>query len=182
MRRISSASISARRTMGMRCASAASTSGLPRLTAVEVTTTATLDIRGFMPDRDLDPALAESLDDITIGNVAALPPDSRGCASPRRSRHADAADADEVDDADVGRDSAHQASPARVAAMLPATAARARAPTRITSIIGGAAKDSTRSARSRVASGSPQPAAPRPPLRAHRVRAPCAGYAWRRRR
>ena len=43
--------------------------------------------------------------------------------------------------------------------MLPATAARVGAPTRITSIIGGAAKDSTRSARSRVACGSPQLAA-----------------------
>ena len=40
-RRISSASISARRTTGMRFSSAASTSGLVRLTAVEVTTTAT---------------------------------------------------------------------------------------------------------------------------------------------
>src|SRR3546814_17899172 len=40
LRRISSASISARRTMGIRTASAASTSGLPRLTAGEVSTTA----------------------------------------------------------------------------------------------------------------------------------------------
>ena len=39
-RRISSASISARRTTGMRRSSAASTSGLPRLIAVEVTITA----------------------------------------------------------------------------------------------------------------------------------------------
>jgi hypothetical protein len=38
--RISSASISARRTTGMRFSSASSTSGLPRLIAVEVTTTA----------------------------------------------------------------------------------------------------------------------------------------------
>ena len=38
--RISSASISARRTTGMRASSAAATSGLVRLTAVEVTTTA----------------------------------------------------------------------------------------------------------------------------------------------
>ena len=39
-RRISSASISARRTTGTRASSAATTSGLSRLTAVEVTTTA----------------------------------------------------------------------------------------------------------------------------------------------
>ena len=39
--RISSASISARRTTGMRFSSAAATSGLVRRTAVEVTTTAT---------------------------------------------------------------------------------------------------------------------------------------------
>jgi hypothetical protein len=40
LRRISSASISARRTTGMRCSSAAATSGLSRFTAVEITTTA----------------------------------------------------------------------------------------------------------------------------------------------
>ncbi|PAV93885.1 hypothetical protein WR25_26569 [Diploscapter pachys] len=40
LRRISSASISARRTTGMRRSSAASTSGLVRVIAVEVTTTA----------------------------------------------------------------------------------------------------------------------------------------------
>ena len=38
--RISSASISARRTTGMRCARAAASSGLSRLIAVETTTTA----------------------------------------------------------------------------------------------------------------------------------------------
>src|SRR3546814_11290024 len=92
------------------------------------------------------------------------------------ARQADAADADEMDGADVGRDAAHHLSPARVAATPLATAAlREGAPTRITSIIGGAARDSTRSARSSVAFGRPQLAARSAASRSERRRVGTGG-------
>src|SRR3546814_4203213 len=93
-----------------------------------------------MPDRDLDSLFSQSLDDIAIGDVAALHLIAEIVHDLGDARHADAADADEMDGADVGRDAAHHLSPARVAATPLATAAlREGAPTRLTSIIGGAA-------------------------------------------
>src|SRR3546814_6112303 len=77
-----------------------------------------------MPDRDLDSLFSQSLHDIAIGDVAALHLIAEIVHDLGDARHADAADADEMDGADVGRDAAHHLSPARVAATPLATAAR----------------------------------------------------------
>src|SRR5690606_6746311 len=98
-----------------------------------------LDIFGGVTDRHLDPALAQPLDDIGFGDVAALHLIAEVVHHLGDPRHADAADADEVDDADIGRDAAHQFA-SRAAATPLAGARWALAPTRITSISGGGAK------------------------------------------
>src|SRR3546814_8502310 len=73
-----------------------------------------VDVRRLMPDRDLDSLFSQSLDDIAIGDVAALHLIAEIVHDLGDTRHADAADADEMDGADVGRDAAHHLSPARV--------------------------------------------------------------------
>ena len=65
LRRISSASISARRTTGSSLARAATTSGLSGFTAEETTTTsASAEVLGAMADLDRDPELAQPLGDV----------------------------------------------------------------------------------------------------------------------
>ena len=99
--RISSPSISARRTTGSRRARAASTSGLSFLTAVDTTTTwALADVVGAMADRDLDAELAQPARVGAVGDVAALHLVAEIVQHLGDARHADAADADEVDQSD----------------------------------------------------------------------------------
>ena len=102
--RISSASISARRTTGRRSARAATSSGLSRLIAEDTTTTAALvDILGLMADRDRDALVAQPLDVGALGDVRPL----HGVAEIEQhlgdAAHADAADADEMHRTDVAR-------------------------------------------------------------------------------
>ena len=102
--RISSASISARRTTGRPRARASTSSGLSRLIAEETTTTAASPrFCGVMADRDLDAAVAQPLHIGAVGNVGAahaivLVGQNLGDAA-----HADPADADEMDRTDVAR-------------------------------------------------------------------------------
>ena len=101
-----------------------------------------------MADHHLDAARAQALNDIALGNVRPL----HGVAEVGHhfcnARHADAADADEMDGADVGCDTLH--------ATCSCIRASADRPTRITSINGAPPKLSTRSARSSAARGWPQ--------------------------
>ncbi len=104
LRRISSASISARRTTGSRCARAATSSGLSRLIAEETTTTsAPSRLRGTWP---IATAMPLSRSRLTLALSATSEPlhviaeigQHLGNAA-----HADAADADEMDRPDVAR-------------------------------------------------------------------------------
>ncbi len=67
-------------------------------------------LRG-MADHYLDPALAQALDDIALGNVGALHAVAEVVHHFGNARHADAADADEMDRADVGGDAFHWVAP-----------------------------------------------------------------------
>ena len=85
--RISSASISARRTTGRPRARASTSSGLSRLIAEETTTTsASPRFFGVVADRDLDAAFAQPLHIVAVGDVGAAHADSSGWPAPRRSR------------------------------------------------------------------------------------------------
>ena len=104
--RISSASISARRTTGRRCARAATSSGLSRLIAVETTThVGAVDVLGLVADHDLDALLAQPLDVGVVGGVRALHGVAEIAQHLGDAAHADAADADEVDGSDFARQS-----------------------------------------------------------------------------
>ena len=67
------------------------------------------EIVGRMADRDRDPGLAQLLDDIAFGDVRALHLVAEVVHHFGDARHADAADADEVDRADVGAQRLHHA-------------------------------------------------------------------------
>ena len=102
--RISSASISARRTTGRRLARAATSSGLSRLMAEETTTTSAPSMfAGLVADGDLDALVAQPLDVGAVGDVGA----GDGVAEIGQhlgdAAHADAADADEMHRSDVAR-------------------------------------------------------------------------------
>ena len=99
--RISSPSISARRTTGTRRARAASTSGLSFLTALETTTTwASPRFSARWPIIDLDAELGEAARVGALGDVAALHLVAEIVQHLGDAGHADAADADEVDETD----------------------------------------------------------------------------------
>ena len=102
--RISSASISARRTTGRRFARAAASSGLSRLIAVETTTTSRLaEIVRLVADRDGRALVAQALHVGDVGGVRALHRVAEIDQHLGDAAHADAADADEMDGADIGR-------------------------------------------------------------------------------
>src|SRR3546814_4468822 len=61
-----------------------------------------VDVRRLMPDRDLDSLFSQSLDDIAIGDVAALHLIAEILHDLGDARHADAADAAEMDGAEKG--------------------------------------------------------------------------------
>ena len=111
------------------------------------------EVRRGVPDQHLDPARPQTLDRSALGQVRALHAVAKVVHDLGNARHADAADADEMDRADVGGRGFHRAVP-------PANAAPARAvdslATRMTSWIGAAPKLSIRSARSLAAFGRPQ--------------------------
>ena len=123
--RISSASISARRTTGISRARAATTSGLSRFTAVETTTTcAAPEIGRVMADGHRNARLAQPQHVGGLGDVAALHGVSQRVQHLGDAGHADAADADEVDGADGKRQCPHRRSPARSAMRASTRSAR----------------------------------------------------------
>ncbi len=148
--RISSASISARRMTGTRRSSARSTSGLPfsdrgrgdhhRRIA---------QILGLVADHHLDTEIAQVLDDIALGHVAALHAVAHIVHDLGNTGHADAADADEMDRPDIGANALHAPAPARP--VMPNPGSRT-----VSTVCGAGPKLSIRSARSRAASGRPQ--------------------------
>ena len=107
-----------------------------------------------MTDRDGDAAGAQTLGAGTIGDIRSLHLVAQIVHHLGNARHADPADADEMDCAEVGADIGHGAC---LALARRATAATGSAPlTRITSCMGVAPKLSTRSAKALAASGLPQ--------------------------
>ena len=95
---------------GRRRSAAAWTSGLSSLIAVEQTTTAASPrLSGEWPIADGDAGLAQLLDDIGVGGVRALHLVAELVHHLGDARHADAADADEMDRADVGAQRLHHA-------------------------------------------------------------------------
>ncbi len=115
--RISSASISARRTTGMRRARAAVSSGLSRLIAVETTTTAASPrLRGVVADEDARALVAQPLDVGVVAGVRALHLVAEIDQHLGDAGHADAADADEMDGAKLARQFHEANSPRRGAA------------------------------------------------------------------
>ena len=62
-----------------------------------------------MPDRNEDSALAQSLDHIAFSDVRALHFVTQIVHDFGNARHADAANPDEMDRADIGRDALHDA-------------------------------------------------------------------------
>ena len=102
--RISSASISARRMIGMPRSLAASNSGLPRFTAVEMTSVdAPLDIRRVVADQAADVAGAQAIEIGAVLQVAALHGVAAGMHHLGDGAHADAADADDMHEAGLLR-------------------------------------------------------------------------------
>ena len=102
--RISSASISARRTTGNRSARAATSSGLSDLMAEETTTTsASARLVGSLTDGDFHALLAQSFDVGVLGLIGALHPVAEIDHDLSDAAHADAADTDEMYRADVER-------------------------------------------------------------------------------
>ena len=67
------------------------------------------EIVGVMADRDRDSLLAQFLDDIAVGDIAALHRIAELVHDLGDARHADPADADEMDGADVGAQCLHHA-------------------------------------------------------------------------
>ena len=100
--RIISASISARRTTGRRCARAATSSGLSGLIAEETTTTpASPRLSAAWPMAIVDALVAQALDVGAVGRIRALNLIAEIVHDLGDAAHADAADADEMDGADV---------------------------------------------------------------------------------
>ena len=98
--RISSASISARRMMGRPRSLAASNSGLPALTALEMTRwPAPLTLSGSWPIRHGDAAGAQALEIGAVLQVAALDVIATRVHHLGNGAHADAADADDMEQA-----------------------------------------------------------------------------------
>ena len=110
-----------------------------------------LNVLCRVADRDLDAPLAQAFDHIPLGNIGALHTVAEVVHHLGNAGHADAADANEVDRADVGADALHATPPlrARASPLLAGTVLSIR----ITSMIGLAPKLSTRSARSLAALG-----------------------------
>ena len=103
-KRINSASISARRTTGSRCARAATSSGLSRLIGRRHDhDPGVAEILGRVADRDLDALLAQPLDVGALGLIGALHDVAEIDHHLGDAAHADAADADEMHRADVAR-------------------------------------------------------------------------------
>ena len=102
LNRMSSASISARRTIGSRRSRAAASSGLSALTAEEMTTTGVAKILLAMADLDRDAELAEPCDIVVVGEVGSL---NRIAERLHHlgDAHANAANPDEVDGAGLAR-------------------------------------------------------------------------------
>ena len=69
------------------------------------------DVLRRVADRHLDAALAQPFDDVTLGNVGTLHPVAEIVHHLGNAGHADAANADEVDGADVGADTPHAKAP-----------------------------------------------------------------------
>ena len=97
------------------------------------------------------PSLAQPLDDIGVGDVRALHLVAQDVHHLGDARHADAADADEVDRADVGADAPHAG--ARSAGIGRGSGRSMSAPADAGSAPGSRPVRSTRSARSRAACG-----------------------------
>ena len=117
--RISSASISARRTTGMRVLERGLDLGIGALDRGRGDDHRRIaEILRRMADRDRDAAVAQPLDDIALGDVGALHRVAEVVHHLGDARHADAADADEMDRADVGGDALH-ANAALLAAAAP---------------------------------------------------------------
>src|SRR5690606_16934357 len=119
-------------------------------------------VAGVVANQHLDPARAQPLHRSAFGEVGALHAVAEVVHHFGDARHADAADADEMDRPNVGGHAAtlrrlkrtvHRVAPPASAAPAAAGASLA---TRITSWIGAAPKLSTRSARSLAAFGRPQ--------------------------
>ena len=141
-RRISSPSISARRTTGTRAPRAASISGLSGLIAEDITTTPhSAEIGGAMADRHRDAEAAQALGVGVLGDVGALDPMAEAVQHLGDPAHADAADPDEVNAARIERQRPHAS-----ASMCVLTGA-------------GAASDCTSSASAPAASVRPSAAA-----------------------
>ena len=114
--RISSASISARRTTGSSAARAAMHLGLSCFTAEETTTTCAWPrLSASWPIVHRDPCGAQAGDVVALGDVAALHRVAEIVQHLGDAGHADAADADEVDGADVERQRSHVRRPPREA-------------------------------------------------------------------
>ena len=107
-RRISSPSISARRTTGTRAPRAASISGLSRLDRRRHHDHAALaEVGGAVADRDRDAEAAQALGVGVLGDVRALHPMAEVVQHLGDPAHADAADPDEVDAARIDRQGSH---------------------------------------------------------------------------
>ena len=106
------------------------------------------EIVGAMTDRDRDAALAQALDDIGFGDVRTLHLIAEDVHDLGDARHADAADADEMDRADVGAGDFHAIAPF-------GTCRRTLSRTYCGSAPGRWPIRSTRSASARAASGLP---------------------------
>ncbi len=104
LKRMSSASISARRTTGRRFSRAATSSGLSRLIAVETTTTAASPrFLASWPTCTGDALVAQALHIGAVGGVRALHLVAEVDEHLGDAGHADAADADEVNGAELVR-------------------------------------------------------------------------------
>ncbi len=113
---------------GCSVARAATTSGLSRFTAVEMTTTcASPRFASLVADRHRDAGLRAGAARWRCRRCRCPAPGSRElCSTSAMPRHADAADADEVDGADVEWQRAHQAVPIAVSARAGREPASAR--------------------------------------------------------
>ena len=104
LNRISSASISARRTIGMARSRAAASSGLSAFTAEEMTTTLRVaEILDAMADLDRDAELAQARDIVIVAEIRSLNGVAERLHDLGNAAHADAAYADEVDGASLAR-------------------------------------------------------------------------------
>jgi hypothetical protein len=101
--RISSASISARRTTGRRRARAATSSGLSLDRRGHHDDIGAVDILGGVADRDRNALVAQPFDIGAFGDIGAHHPVAEIGQHLGNAAHADAANADEMDRPDVAR-------------------------------------------------------------------------------